>query len=244
MKIFRNLLTAPLVLLTLMALAACGGKNTSDSSDPSALKPFALTQSNALSVLESVGLTVSNAASALQSFSLTESSVPSASAGQVNNSRQTAPVSNYAAARMAEQVSFGATPTLRQDIQGRGLEAWINYQASLPISQMQAPSWVIDFNDNNQAERDRAWRWISSSLVQFPLTGDDQLRQRVAWALLQFANTQLALVIPAQHPPHIGFTHPQAEAFGDLKLHRDGTRSCYVADPSGNPVEVLAPIEP
>ena len=65
-----------------------------------------------------------------------------------------------------------------------------------------------------------------------------------SWALLQFGNTQLALVIPAQHPPHIGFIHPQAEAFGDLKLHRDGTRSCYVADPSGNPVEVLAPIEP
>jgi len=25
-----------------------------------------------------------------------------------------------------------------------------------------------------------------------------------------------------------------------LKLHRGGTRSCYVADPAGNAVEVLA----
>lgn len=62
------------------------------------------------------------------------------------------------------------------------------------------------------------------------------------WALLEFGNTRLALVIPEQHPPHIGFIHPQAEAFGPLKPHRDGTRSCYVADPAGNPVEVLAPI--
>lgn len=51
-----------------------------------------------------------------------------------------------------------------------------------------------------------------------------------------------ALVIPEQHPPHIGFIHPKAEQFGRLKVHRDGTRSCYVADPAGNPVEVLAPM--
>ncbi|RLT13782.1 MAG: VOC family protein [Planctomycetota bacterium] len=66
--------------------------------------------------------------------------------------------------------------------------------------------------------------------------------QDATWALLLFSNTQLALVIPDQHPPHIGFIHPKAEEFGPLKGHRDGTRSCYVADPSGNPVEVLAPI--
>ena len=28
--------------------------------------------------------------------------------------------------------------------------------------------------------------------------------------------------------------------FGALKLHRDGTRSCYVTDPAGNSVEILA----
>ena len=59
-------------------------------------------------------------------------------------------------------------------------------------------------------------------------------------ALFVFGNTRLALVPPKQHPPHIGFIHPQAESFGELKLHRDGTRSCSVADPAGNAVEVLA----
>ncbi len=60
------------------------------------------------------------------------------------------------------------------------------------------------------------------------------------WALLGFANIRLALVIPSQHPAHIGFVSPEAEKYGELKLHRDGTRSCYVDDPAGNAVEILA----
>jgi catechol 2,3-dioxygenase-like lactoylglutathione lyase family enzyme len=60
------------------------------------------------------------------------------------------------------------------------------------------------------------------------------------WAMLDFANLKLALVVPGQHPPHIAFVHPEAEKFGALKTHRDGTRSTYVADPAGNAVEILA----
>jgi catechol 2,3-dioxygenase-like lactoylglutathione lyase family enzyme len=63
--------------------------------------------------------------------------------------------------------------------------------------------------------------------------------QDETWALLGFQNVQLALVVPNQHPPHICFARPDAEKFGSLKLHRDGTRSVYVRDPSGNAVEVL-----
>ena len=64
--------------------------------------------------------------------------------------------------------------------------------------------------------------------------------QDATWALLGFDNVSLALVIPEQHPAHIGFVSPDAEKFGALKTHRDGTRSCYVADPAGNAVEILA----
>jgi len=60
------------------------------------------------------------------------------------------------------------------------------------------------------------------------------------WAFLEFGNIKLALVIPSQHPAHIAFASPDAGKFGELKLHRDGTRSCYVKDPSGNSVEILA----
>lgn len=59
------------------------------------------------------------------------------------------------------------------------------------------------------------------------------------WAMLSFANIHLALVLPNQHPPHLGFTHPNAETFGELKTHRDGTRSTYIPDCAGNAVEIL-----
>ena len=61
------------------------------------------------------------------------------------------------------------------------------------------------------------------------------------WALLKFSNISLALVVPGQHPPHICVTREDAEKFGELKTHRDGTRTVYVQDPSGNVVEVLKP---
>ena len=63
--------------------------------------------------------------------------------------------------------------------------------------------------------------------------------QDATWAMLDFANVQVALVLPGQHPPHLGFTHPEAEKFGQLKAHRDGTRSTYIPDPAGNAVEIL-----
>src|ERR1700693_5210501 len=64
--------------------------------------------------------------------------------------------------------------------------------------------------------------------------------QDETWAMLEFANMKLALVIPSQHPPHVAFVSPEAEKFGTLKPHRDGTRSCYVTDPDGNSVEIMA----
>ncbi|MFN0168766.1 MAG: VOC family protein [Bryobacteraceae bacterium] len=64
--------------------------------------------------------------------------------------------------------------------------------------------------------------------------------QDSTWALLGFANMSLALVVPSQHPPHLGVFRADAAAFGLLQTHRDGTRSCYLRDPSGNTLEVLA----
>lgn len=51
----------------------------------------------------------------------------------------------------------------------------------------------------------------------------------------------LALVMPGQHPPHIGLARPDARNFGTLTTHRDGSASVYVLDPSGNTLEILDP---
>src|ERR1700733_3939478 len=65
--------------------------------------------------------------------------------------------------------------------------------------------------------------------------------QDETWTFLRFSNCKLARVIPDQHPPHIAFVSPNAEQYGRLKKHRDGTESTYVKDSDGNSVEVIAP---
>ena len=64
--------------------------------------------------------------------------------------------------------------------------------------------------------------------------------QDATWALLEFGNMRLALVIASQHPPHLALARADASSFGTLTTHRDGTRSTYVADPSGNSIEIMA----
>ena len=44
---------------------------------------------------------------------------------------------------------------------------------------------------------------------------------------------------PEQHPPHIAVCSADAERFGPLTTHRDGTRSIYVRDCAGNSVEII-----
>ena len=61
------------------------------------------------------------------------------------------------------------------------------------------------------------------------------------WAMLDFGNMSLALVTRGQHPPHIGIVAESATSHGELKTHRDGTRSIYLSDPAGNAVELLDP---
>ena len=59
------------------------------------------------------------------------------------------------------------------------------------------------------------------------------------WALLAFANTKLALVLPEEHPSHFALTRPDANKFGELVTHRDGLNSVYITDAFGNSIEVL-----
>lgn len=60
-----------------------------------------------------------------------------------------------------------------------------------------------------------------------------------SWAMLDFANVQLALVSAGQHPAHIAFEHPSPGDFGEPVTHRDGTSSVYVTDSAGNAIELV-----
>ncbi len=110
---------------------------------------------------------------------------PSNSAGQVKPV-VVSPMSFYAASRAADQVSFGATPALVAELQGKGLDAWMAAQFALPATVNPAPSWVVEFDINNMAQSARAGNYVSEDFLRRALTAPDQLRQRVAWALFQY----------------------------------------------------------
>jgi catechol 2,3-dioxygenase-like lactoylglutathione lyase family enzyme len=65
------------------------------------------------------------------------------------------------------------------------------------------------------------------------------LHEDQSWAMLRFANVDIALVLPGAHPPLLAIDRFDAEAYGRLQRHRDGTASACVTDPAGNVIEVM-----
>ena len=63
--------------------------------------------------------------------------------------------------------------------------------------------------------------------------------QDESWAMLRFANIDLALVLPGKHPPHLAMERSDAAAYGPLTRHRDGSESVYIKDPFANVIEVM-----
>lgn len=60
-----------------------------------------------------------------------------------------------------------------------------------------------------------------------------------SWAMLKFANTSIALVLPHQHPYHFAIVTEDLSTYGEATPHRDGTASVYIKDVDGNNVEML-----
>ena len=63
--------------------------------------------------------------------------------------------------------------------------------------------------------------------------------QDETWAMIDFENTRLALVIPEEHPFHFAIESKDAGSYGQLTEHRDGTASIYIKDIDGNNVEMI-----
>lgn len=90
-------------------------------------------------------------------------------------------------------------------------------------------------------------RDIAASVAWYVETlGAVVLYQDATWAFLKLGRGKLALVTPAQHPPHVAVRVDEAtlaqaaeEAGKAIDGHRDGTRGIYVPDPDGNQVELI-----
>lgn len=110
-----------------------------------------------------------------------------ASVGQV--SVETAAPANanyYAAARFLEQASWGPSPSSIADVQRLGQAAWLDQQLLMRPSLPNAPGFVIDYEFQNRAAEDLAHGWGKLRFVDNALGAQDQLRQRMSWALYGF----------------------------------------------------------
>lgn len=148
---------------------------------------------------------------------------PSQSAGQVANS-PAAPMTHFAAARVADQVSFGATPTLVDTIKAQGLNAWISAQMALPVTQIVTPSHVINYQRNTAAES-VAYNFPPNEFISLTLTAEDQLRLRVTWALMQYVTISSNKVEP----------YGQTEYFNLLQRHAFGNYADLLREISIHP---------
>jgi uncharacterized protein (DUF1800 family) len=98
---------------------------------------------------------------------------PTSNTLQVQVGASNTGVTASAAARFLEQSTFGATPSLTQHVQQVGLQAFLNEQFSATASTYPTPASNADIGVVKQ-------RFFTNAL-----TGQDQLRQRVAWSLAQ-----------------------------------------------------------
>lgn len=148
----------------------------------------------------------------------------SSPAGRDIASLTTPQVSAYAAARFLEQSSWGPTPQTIAQVQAVGFSAWLDAQLAKPVTQINAPGFVIDFNDQDRAQTDLARGWMDTRLIDSQILGEDQLRQRMAWALFNF--------IPIGNGPP---PYARLEYFNLLHRHALGSFKEFVIRLTRNP---------
>jgi uncharacterized protein (DUF1800 family) len=134
-----------------------------------------------------------------------------ASLGQVTLT-VSAPVTHYAAARFADQVSFGATPALVADIERLGFGPWIDAQFALPVSTIDTAP-IRHYDSQIPEQGNNASVYATRQLWIAMLASPDQLRRRVTWSLSQFLVTAIGKVEPYGTLTYVDFL--QRHAFGN-----------------------------
>jgi uncharacterized protein (DUF1800 family) len=127
-----------------------------------------------------------------------------------------ASVTRYAAARFADQATFGATPELVAEIQAKGFSAWIDAEFAKPVSQLDLTP--IQQYDSQISEQSKiGYKYARNQLMISLMTAPDQLRRRVAWSLSQFITTAINKIEPYGGMAYSNFLQQNAfENFGTL----------------------------
>ncbi|MYM68416.1 DUF1800 family protein [Pseudoduganella sp. FT55W] len=134
-----------------------------------------------------------------------------ASSGQVVT-KSGALVSRYAAARFAEQATFGPTPELIAELEKKGFSQWIDEQFALPASKIDT-SPIRVYNSEIPAEGQRAYEYFISQIYPALISSPDQLRRRVSWSISQFVPTSSNKLTP--YPALVYANFLQDQAFGN-----------------------------
>src|SRR5580704_10155971 len=93
-------------------------------------------------------------------------------------SQSTTPqISDVAAARLLDQAAWGPTPAAIQQVQQMGITGWLNAQFALNTSDL--PDQPILNASTGMANRDL--QPVQRAFFANAVTGQDQLRQRVAF---------------------------------------------------------------
>lgn len=141
----------------------------------------------------------------------------SASSGQVGTAKNYK-VSYYAAARFAEQATFGPTPALIEELRTKGFAQWIDEQFALPLNYMD-PGPTADWTRNVNPVPPDIWEWPTTTWITATLVERDQLRRRMVWSLSQFV-VAVGSDNSAVHWINLLYRH----AFGNYRdLLRDAT---------------------
>jgi len=123
------------------------------------------------------------------------------------------PMSPGAAARFLDQATWGATPAEVENLQAIGVGAWLNEQFAAP------PSPVPDLADDATSLDP-----VREAFFANAVAGQDQLRQRVAFALSEIWVVSNVKLKPPAIPPYLRLL--AADAFGNyLALMNDVTLS-------------------
>lgn len=125
-------------------------------------------------------------------------------------------VSHYAAARFAEQASFGATPALVAEIERKGFSKWIEDQFALPLSLIDAAP-ISNYDSQVSELGVAAYKFAHVQLYASMLAAPDQLRRRMSWSLSQFITTATNKIEPYGSLAYSNLLQRQAFSnFGEL----------------------------
>src|SRR5579863_9902211 len=93
-------------------------------------------------------------------------------------SSSTSQISASAAARFLDQATWGPTPASIAQLQQMGITNWLNAQFALNTSNIPDQPMLTSAGKNNDDIHP-----VQAAFFQNTVTGQDQLRQRVAFAL-------------------------------------------------------------